>query len=120
MFQGISNFANLMKQAREMSGKAAELKAKLADIRVEGAAGGGMVVCVATGDQKIVSCRIEPSLLQSGDAEMLEDLVTAAANQALEKARLAAAGEMQQLTAGLNIPGLDSMLSQFGAGDGST
>jgi DNA-binding YbaB/EbfC family protein len=114
MFKGFNNVANLMKQAREIQGRTAEMKGRLAEIRVEGAAGGGMVVVEASGDQKITACRIEPTLMSSGDREMIEDLVVSATNQALDKAREKAAEEMQQLASGFEFPGLSEALEQLG------
>ena len=114
MFPGLSNMAGLMKQAKELQAKAAELKEGLRDLRVEATVGGGMVTVEASGDQRLISCRIEESLVQSGDREMIEDLVLSAANQALEKAREAAAGQMQQLAGGLDFPGLQDAMAKFG------
>jgi DNA-binding YbaB/EbfC family protein len=118
MLKGLSTMAGLMKQAREMQGKAAEMKERLAQLRVEGAAGGGMVVVEASGDQRITACRIEPSLISSGDREMIEDLVVSAANQALAKAKDAVAEEMQQLTGGLDMSALGDTFSKLGLGPG--
>lgn len=116
MFKGLSNIAGLMKQAREIQGRAAEMKERLAQTRVEGTAGGGMVVVEASGDQRLTACRIEPSLIASGDREMLEDLFLSAANQALDKSREAAAAEMQNLAGGFDIPGLGDALQNLGGG----
>jgi len=117
MFKGLGQIASLMKNAQEISSRAEEMKAKLKDIRVEGTAGGGMVKAEATGDQRIVSLTIEESVMQSGDREMLEDLVVAATNQALDAAKEAAALEMSQLTEGMGIPGMEEAFSKFGFGN---
>jgi DNA-binding YbaB/EbfC family protein len=114
MFKGLSNLAGLMQQARAMQAKAAEMKERLARLRVEGTAGGGMVSVEASGDQRLVALRIEPSLLASGDREMLEDLILSAANQALDKSREAQKNEMQQLAGGLDLPGVGDALSSLG------
>ena len=71
----------------------------------------------ATGHLQILRVRIDPSLTGEGDREMLEDLVLAATNQALEKARAAAAEEMSKVTGGLEIPGMQEALSKLGLGD---
>ena len=110
MLKGLGNLATLMKQAQEMQDK-------LAEIQVEGNAGGGMVTVTATGQQKVTGIQIEPSLLQAEEKEMLEDLLVAAMNQAFDKAKEAAANEMGQLTGDLNIPGLNDTLSKFGLGN---
>jgi len=117
MFKGLGNFASLLKSAQEMQGRVAEMQEQLKRIRVEGTAGGGMVTIEADGQQRILGCRIEKSLLESGDQEMLEDLVVAATNQALDRARETAANEMQKLTG--NLPGLGDALSKFGLGGNS-
>ena len=118
MFKELSQLASLMKQAQGMSGKMQEMKDRMAALRCEGQAGGGMVTVEVNGQMKVVSCRIDQALLQSGDREMLEELVCAATNQALDKIRETQANEMQQLTGGLNIPGLGNALSGMGLGEG--
>ncbi|MFH1301584.1 MAG: YbaB/EbfC family nucleoid-associated protein [Planctomycetota bacterium] len=113
MFKGLGNIAGMMKQFSEMQGRMQEMQEKLGKLRFEGSAGGGMVTAEANGQQKILGIKIDQTLLDSGDKEMLEDLLAAAANQALDKAREGAAGEMAQLTGGLNIPGLEEAMSKF-------
>ncbi|MGH7199062.1 MAG: YbaB/EbfC family nucleoid-associated protein [Planctomycetaceae bacterium] len=114
MFKNLGNLATLFKQAQEMQGKMKEIQEKLAEVRVSGAAGGGMVTVEASGQQKIIAVTIEQSLIDSGDREMLEDLVRSATNQALEKAKETAAREMSQLAGGMNVPGLEDTLSKLG------
>lgn len=106
----------MMQQARQMQGRMAEVKEKVAEMRVEGIAGGEMVKVEATGDLKIVGVHIDPSLLETGDREMLEELVSAATNQALQKAKEAAASAMQEVAGGMDIPGLSEAMSKFGLG----
>ena len=117
MLKGLGNITSMMKQASEMQGRIAEVKEQVAGLRVEGIAGGEMVKVKTTGDLKIVSVTIEPSLIESGDCEMIEELVTAATNQALQKAKDAAASAMSEVTTGMNIPGLDEALSKLGMGE---
>ena len=119
MFKGIGDIASMLKQAREMQGRMQEMQESLAKRRVEGTAGGGMVNVEASGQQKILGIRIEESLLESQDREMLEDLLVAATNQALDKAREAAAEEMSQVTGNLDLPGLGDALSKLGLGGGA-
>ncbi len=116
MLKGLGNIASLMKQAGAIQQRMAEMQENLGRLRVEGSAGGGMVVIEATGQQQIVGAKIDPSLFESGDREMLEDLLVAAVNQALEKARQTAADEMGKLTGGLDLPGMQETLSKFGLG----
>lgn len=116
MFGGLGNIASLMKQAQAMQHRIGEMKEGLGRLRVEGSAGGGLVTVEATGHQQITSVRIDPSLTGEGDREMLEDLIIAATNQALEKAKAAAADEMSKVTGGLEIPGMQEALSKLGLG----
>jgi len=118
MFKGISNLASILKEAQQIQGRAQEMQAKLGQVRVEGSAGGNMIVVEASGLQRILSVKIEPSLLKDADAEMLEDLLVSATNQALEKAQQAAADEMSKMTSSLQLPGLSEMMSKFGMGGG--
>lgn len=116
MFKELSGLANLMKNAQAMSGKMQEMRERLGERTETGSAGGGMVSIDMNGHSQALACRIDPALLQSGDREMLEDLVVAAVNQALEKIRAAAVEEMSQVTGGLDLPGLSDAFSKFGIG----
>jgi DNA-binding YbaB/EbfC family protein len=116
MFKGLTNFAAILKEAQQIQGRAEEMQAKLGQLRVEGSAGGEMVVVQASGLQRVLGIKIEPSLLEGSDAEMLEDLLISATNQALEKAAQAAADEMAKMTSQLQLPGLTEMMSKLGLG----
>jgi DNA-binding YbaB/EbfC family protein len=116
MFKGISNFASILKEAQQIQGRAQEMQAKLGQVRVEGSAGGNMVVVEASGLQRILGVKIEPALLKDADVEMLEDLLVSATNQALDKAQQAAADEMAKMTSSLQLPGLSEMMSKLGMG----
>jgi nucleoid-associated protein EbfC len=116
MFKEFTAMASLLRQAQGMGGKLQEMKDRMAALRCEGQAGGGMVTVEVNGQLKLVACRIDPTLIQSGDREMLEDLICSATNQALDKIREAQANEMQQLTGGLTIPGLGDALAGMGLG----
>src|SRR4051794_17447953 len=98
---------------RETMEKATE---SLGQVQVEGTAGGGVVTAKANGRLELVSVRIDPKLLADGDAELVEDLVTAAVNQALVKAREAAARSISSLTGGLPIPGFPGFGAPGGGG----
>ncbi len=117
MLKGLGNIATLMKQAQDMQGRMNELQDNLGQLRVQANAGGGMVTVEASGQQRILSCRIEQSLLESGDREMIEDLVVAATNSALEKAKESAKQEVTKLAGEVDIPGLGDALSKFGLGE---
>ena len=116
MFKGLGNITGMMQQARELQEKMAAAKEKIGELRVAGYAGGQMVRVEVTGDLRILSVNIEQSLLEMQDREMLEDLVAAAVNQGLQKARDAAAREMSEIAGGMNIPGIQDALSKFGLG----
>lgn len=116
MFKKMAGIASMMKQAQQMQGRMSEMQEKLAHIKVEGQSGGGMVAVEANGQQKILNVKIEESLLEMNDQEMLEDLLVAAVNQSLEKSREAAAEEMGKITGDLNLPGLDEALAKFSPG----
>lgn len=114
MFKGLGQMASIMKQAQEIKGRMKEMQESLRRLKLEGSAGGGMVTVEMNGQQQVLACRIEKSLFEAGDREMIEDLVVAAVNQATEKIKLATAEEMGKLTGGMDISGLSDTLSQLG------
>ena len=118
MLKGLGNLASMMKQAQQMQGKMTEIQERLAAMTVEGDAGGRMVIAQCSGQQKLLSVKIDPVMLTEPDGEMLEDRVVAAVNQAMDKAKEAAAAEMSQLAGGMNIPGLGDALENLGMGPG--
>ena len=113
MFKGLGNIASIMRQAQEMGGRMQEIRERLKLQKVTGASGGGMVEVEVNGAGDMLKLVVEPSLLESGDREMIEDLVPAAVNQALAKARQLYAEEMKTLTEGINIPGVGDAISQL-------
>ena len=102
----IKDLSGLFQQAKDMHSHMARLQAEAANILVEGESGGGLVRVTANGAMDVRRVDIDPSLLTSGDKEMLEDLICAAVNDALRKSRQTLEEEMRKLTGGLNIPGL--------------
>lgn len=102
----LGNMANLMKQAQAMQAQMAKLQEEAATKTVIGTAGGGMVTVTANGGMDIVSVVINPEAAKGGDVDMLQDLVLAASNDALKKARQMMADQMKSVTGGMNIPGL--------------
>ena len=102
----LGNMANLMKQAQAMQAQMAKLQEEAATKTVTGTAGGGMVSVTANGGMEIVSVAINPEAAKSGDVDMLQDLVLAASNDALKKARQMMADQMKSVTGAMNIPGL--------------
>ncbi len=102
----MKGMGNMMKQAQKLQSQMMKLQEELAEKTVESSSGGGMVTVVANGRQQIVSIQIEKEVVDPDDVEMLQDLVLAAANDALAKAQEMVSSEMGKLTGGLNIPGL--------------
>ena len=98
------NFGNMMKQAQQLQKKMAEAQQKLNDIEVEGESGGGLVKVVATAKGSFKRISIDDSLVKLDEKEILEDLITAAINDAKEKGEAAAQEEMKNLTGGLPLP----------------
>ena len=102
----LGNMANIMKQAQQMQAQMAKLQEEAATKTVTGSAGGGMVTVTANGALEVVSVRIDTEALKDADAEMLQDVVLAATNEALKNARQLMAEQMKSVTGGMNIPGL--------------
>ena len=100
------NMGNIMRQAQAMQEQLARVQEQAAAKVAEGSAGGGMVTVRANGAMEIVSVTINPEVLKSGEADLLQDMIAAAANDALRKAKDLMAGEMKTITGGMKIPGL--------------
>jgi DNA-binding YbaB/EbfC family protein len=116
MLKGLGNLANLgsiMKSAQEMGSKLQSLNEELRAKRATGAAGGGLVEVEVNGLGEALAVRIDPSLVEKQDREMIEDLLPAAFNAAVAKANQLRAEGMQSITGGMQLPGLDDALSQF-------
>jgi DNA-binding YbaB/EbfC family protein len=103
---GRGGLGNIMKQAQMMQKRMEELQKELESREVEASSGGGMVTAVVNGKQQVLSLKIDPSVADPEDVEMLQDLVTAAINEALKQSQQMAQEEMGKLTGGMNIPGL--------------
>jgi hypothetical protein len=100
------NMQKMMKQAQKLQRQMMEAQEALADERVEGSSGGGMVKAVADGQQNIVEIHIDPAAVDPEDVEMLEDLVLAALSDAMRKSRDLAEERLGAFTKGMKIPGL--------------
>lgn len=105
----VPNMMGMMKQIQKMQEKMAQVQKELEAKTVVGEAGGGMVKVTVNGRQQVVKAVIEKEVIDPGDPEMLEDLVVAATNKALEEAAKMAQEEMAKVTSGMlpNIPGLN-------------
>lgn len=108
-FKGIPNVGNLMKQAQAFQSKMAQLQEELKDKTVEASSGGGMVTVVVDGQQEIRSITIDPEVIDPDDVEMLQDLIQAAVNDGLSKAKDMVNEEMSKLTGGLNLPNIPGL-----------
>lgn len=97
---------NMMKQAQKMQSQITQVQEKLAEERVEGSAGGGMVKAVFTGQGDLVELKIDPEAINPDDVEMLEDLITAAVNDGLRKSRELASSRMGVFANALGSLGL--------------
>ena len=114
MFGKMLELGSLMKHAREFGGRVQEMNEKLKDLRAEGSAAGGLVTACINGLQELVSCKIDPCLLeQGGDAELLEELIVTAVNDAVEEARAQQAETMQSLAGGMDMGGLSGILEKL-------
>ena len=100
------NMGNIMKQAQAMQAQMAKLQEEAATKTVTGSAGGGMVTVTANGAMELVGIVIDPEAVKGGDVDMLQDVVMAASNDALKKARQMMADQMKTVTGGMNVPGL--------------
>ena len=100
------NIMSMMKQAQKLQAKMAEMQAEMGNRTVTAQAGGGMVEATVNGRQELLSLRIDPEVASPDDVEMLQDLILAAVNEALNRSREMMAQEMSKLTGGMQIPGL--------------
>lgn len=100
------NVQKMMKQVQKMQAEMEKVQEELGNKTVEATAGGGVVTVVANGHQEINEIKIQPDAVDPEDVEMLEDLVLAAVNEALRKAKELSAKEMEKVAGGLNIPGM--------------
>jgi nucleoid-associated protein EbfC len=100
----MADFTKIFEQAQQMQARMQQMQAELEKQTVTAAAGGGMVTVEADGKGTITRVKIDPSVAEAKDVEMLEDLVLVAVNEAQKKAAELAQGEMGKLTGGLNLP----------------
>ena len=105
MAQGM-DINKLLQQAQQMQERLAGIQEELATRTVEGTAGGGLVTVTINGRLEVLNVRLEPSLLESPDVAMLEDLIAAATNAAIRAAQQMMSDEMSRLTGGLKLPGM--------------
>ena len=97
---------NILRQAQQLQQRLAKVQEDLEQETVEASVGGGAVTVVVTGKQKLQSVKIDPSAVDPQDVAMLEDLVQAAVNEAMDKAQEMAASRLNAVTGGMKIPGI--------------
>lgn len=100
----MKNLGQMMKQAQAMQAKMSEMQEKMAELEVSGQAGAGMVKATLNGKSELRGLKIDPSLVDPNDVEVLEDLIVAAVNDAKVKVEATVAEEMQKVTGGLSLP----------------
>lgn len=103
---GGGNMNKMMKQVQKMQQDMAKMQEELANKTVEATSGGGVVKVVANGRNELVAVEIKPEAVDPDDVEMLQDLITAAVNEAMRKSQDMVSQEMSKITGGLKIPGL--------------
>jgi len=96
----------ILQQAQQLQAKLAKVQEELSTATVEASSGGEAVTVVANGQQQILSVKISPEALDPDDVGLLEDMVLAAVNEAIEKSKELAASKLDAITGGLRIPGL--------------
>ena len=97
-------FNQILQQAKKMQDQLVKLQEEMGDKTVEAQSGGGMVTCVVNGRQEVVSLKISPEVLEEKDNELLEDLITAAVNEGLNRSREMVQEEMSKVTGGMQMP----------------
>jgi len=100
----MKNLSQMMRQAQEMQERLAQMQARMAETEVTGTAGGGMVQVTMTGKTEAKHVKIDPSMLNAGEAHVLEDLIVAAINDARSKVEARMGEQMAELTGGLPLP----------------
>lgn len=116
MFKQISEMMQMAGKAKEMQSRMADMQNKLTQTRVRGVSGNsiGTITVEMNGKLDVLSCQIEPRLVDAADRLMLEQLMVSAMNDALFKSRKLAAEMMQEVTGGMDLPGMTDALSKMG------
>ncbi len=104
------DLGNIMQAAQRMQQEIARVQQELAQKRVEATSGGGMVTAVVSGELRLLSVKIDAAVVDPKDVGMLQDLIAAAVNQAIEKAKALQQAEMAKVTGGLSLPGMPPLV----------
>ncbi len=110
--KGLGNIAGLVKQAQQLGGRLQAVNDELKNRRVTGRAGGDMVTVEVNGLGQVLKLVIDPTLIERKDQELLEDLIPAATNQALQKAKTLHAEVLKEMAGDMEMPGLSEMLAK--------
>lgn len=113
MFEKLGEFGDLLRHAGQIREAVEKAGESLGQVQVEGTSGGGAVTAKVNGRLEVLAVRLDPKVVAEGDRELLEDLITAAVNQALTRAREAAAKHLRSAGGGLPVPDLSAL---FGPG----
>lgn len=116
MLKGLGNFMSVMRQARHLGAQMQAVNEKLKGQRATASTGAGMVEVEVNGLGEVLRVKIDPALVARGDREMIEDLIPAAVNQAVSKARQLHLEAFKSVTSDLDLPGLEEALTQLGNG----
>ena len=116
MLSGLGNLGSILKQAQSLGGRLQAVMEDLKNRRATGSAGGGMVEIEVNGLSEVLACRIDKSLFEQGDRELVEDLVRGAVNQAMAKGKQLHAEALQSLAGKMSLPGLEEALNTLGGG----
>ena len=117
MFKELAGLGSLLKQAQQIGGQMEKLNDELKTRRASGSAGAGMVEIEVNGLLDVLKCKIDPTLIAGGDGELIEDMVSAAMNQAVAKGRALHAEAMKDLTGDMQLPGLDEAMAKLTGGE---
>jgi hypothetical protein len=101
-----NNMQGIVRQAQKMQNQIAKVQAGFANKKVEASTGGGVVTAVVSGEQKLLDIRIDASVVDPEDVEVLQEMIVGAVNQAMESADKMVNSEIEKVTGGFNIPGL--------------
>jgi DNA-binding YbaB/EbfC family protein len=113
MLKGLGNLASLLRQAHQLSNKMQEMNDRLKSQRVTASSGAGMVEVEVNGLGEVLRVKIDPSLVERGEREMIEDLLPAAVNEATARARKVHVEAMKSIASGIDIPGMEDALAQL-------
>jgi len=109
MLGNFGQLMNLLRNAGQLKQSMQEVAERMQAARYTGEAGGGQVRATVDGRGELLTLKIDPALVQAGDVELLEELTCAAVRDAVTRSRQAAQQEVQQLTGGIGLPGLDGL-----------